>query len=257
MFFGICVRFGGALVAEATAQWMLKDSLLSLYLATLSVRENHRRSGIGTRLVHEVHTRLPQASSVFLHVHTANGPAIQFYHTLNFKYITRVKKFYSDLSPGDAYLFTWVNPRPDPPDPGLMRLLLQSGVDAGRILDAGDRQWEVEEIIATRVTGGRRQYLLKWCGYAEPTWEDALNLDCPDLIAEFQARALAAPDRSGEPVCVVGVRRTDRGLECIVQHEDGTQEAVPSAQAKARFPVALLSFFEMLTGAEGDRIHDV
>lgn len=51
-------------------------------------------------------------------------------------------------------------------------------------------QWHVERILAKRGSGTRREYLVKWVGYPneECSWEPRRNLNCPDLLAEFEAR---------------------------------------------------------------------
>ncbi|MDR3542936.1 MAG: chromo domain-containing protein, partial [Desulfosporosinus sp.] len=52
----------------------------------------------------------------------------------------------------------------------------------------------VERILAQRGTGRRTQYLVKWQGYPneDSSWEPRGNLNCPDLLAEFERRQLLA-----------------------------------------------------------------
>ena len=48
---------------------------------------------------------------------------------------------------------------------------------------------EVEKILdKLQYEDGRVYYLLRWKGFdaSEDTWEPPTNLDCPDLIAEFE-----------------------------------------------------------------------
>jgi len=57
---------------------------------------------------------------------------------------------------------------------------------------AGDSEYVVERILAERKHGRSRQYLVKWTGYPveESSWEPRKNLNCPDLLAEFEAQQL-------------------------------------------------------------------
>ena len=57
---------------------------------------------------------------------------------------------------------------------------------------AGDGEYIVERILAERRNGRSKQYLVKWTGYPveESSWEPRKNLNCPDLLAEFEAQQL-------------------------------------------------------------------
>lgn len=51
-----------------------------------------------------------------------------------------------------------------------------------------ENTFEVEKVLGKREKDGHIQYLLKWCGYSTRynTWEPERNLECDELIAEFE-----------------------------------------------------------------------
>ncbi|CAF3354078.1 unnamed protein product [Rotaria socialis] len=51
-----------------------------------------------------------------------------------------------------------------------------------------ENEFQVEAIVDKRIRGKKIQYLLKWKGYsdADNTWEDKGNLNCPDLVKQFE-----------------------------------------------------------------------
>ena len=52
-------------------------------------------------------------------------------------------------------------------------------------------EYEVETIVGKRREKGEVQYLVKWKGWNRPqdnTWEPLRNLDCKDLVEDFETK---------------------------------------------------------------------
>ena len=53
----------------------------------------------------------------------------------------------------------------------------------------GQEEWEIEEILATRIRANRREYKIRWKNSPGVTWEPRQNLtNCPQLLDRFEKR---------------------------------------------------------------------
>lgn len=148
--------------------------------------------------------------------------------------------------------------------------------------EEAEEEYSVEKVLDRRVRNGRVEYLLKWKGYSndDNTWEPEENLDCPDLISEFEdnrKKKEAAKkderkrksgvaeekkpaskkkhveednkprgfDRGLEPEKIIGATDSSGELMFLMKWK-GTDEAdlVPARQANVRCPQIVIQFYE-------------
>lgn len=71
----------------------------------------------------------------------------------------------------------------------------------GPTIVAGEEEFEIEKILRHKDTrkgrGNYRQYLVKWIGYAEPTWEPAATLQETAALDAYE-RSLEEGERGGD-----------------------------------------------------------
>ncbi|RWS24196.1 chromobox-like protein 5 [Leptotrombidium deliense] len=104
--------------------------------------------------------------------------------------------------------------------------------------DASDDVYDVEEIKAKRVVSGRTEYLVKWKGYDEESWEPSANILDDELIREFtnnhgKKRGRQKIEKVAKTECVEktevnnGVNEDNvisNQNQKIEPHDDGVQE---------------------------------
>lgn len=157
--------------------------------------------------------------------------------------------------------------------------------DAPEEEELGEEEYTVEKVVDSRMRGGRREYLLKWKGYpdSENTWEPEANLDCPDLISEYedkQKKKLAEKekkrkqngedesstkkkkkiaevrsteednkprgfDRGLQPERIIGATDSSGELMFLMKWKDSDEaDLVPARQANVKCPQIVIAFYE-------------
>jgi len=142
-----------------------------------------------------------------------------------------------------------------------------------------EEEYSVEKILDKRMKGGKVEYLIKWEGYpdSENTWEPQENLDCPEIINAFEAKAKGkkeetkkrkkeaepAPskkkkvveddddskprgfDRGLQPERIIGATDTSGELMFLMKWKDSDEaDLVPSRQANVKCPQIVIQFYE-------------
>jgi Chromo (CHRromatin Organisation MOdifier) domain len=108
--------------------------------------------------------------------HRFLGPYVVEHRVGESAYRLRLPKSMSHLHP----IFPVVKLLTAPPDP---------------VLVDGEEEYEVEAVINSRLFRGRLQYLIQWKGYSyeHNSWEDAMDVHSPELVAGFYSAHPGAP----------------------------------------------------------------
>ena len=141
--------------------------------------------------------------------------------------------------------------------------------------------FQVEKILKKRIKNGKIEYYLKWLGYSDDdnTWEPKDNLNCPELIEEFEreqerksSRSDSVSGKSGEkrsasstsssakksksdgpkgfdrgldPEKIIGATDTSGQLMFLIRWKGSTDaDLVPAEIANQRIPQTVISFYE-------------
>nr|KAG5703759.1 hypothetical protein BaRGS_009557 [Batillaria attramentaria] len=150
--------------------------------------------------------------------------------------------------------------------------------------EGGEEEYTVEKVVDSRMRNGKREYLLKWKGYpdSENTWEPDENLDCPDLIAEFEDKKKKREqekkrksqngleessakrkkkvsdaksteddnkprgfDRGLQPERIIGATDSSGELMFLMKWKDSDEaDLVPARQANVKCPQIVIAFYE-------------
>ena len=142
-----------------------------------------------------------------------------------------------------------------------------------------EEEFSVEKVLDKRIgRNGKVEYLLRWKGYGDDdnTWEPKENLDCPELIDEFERnhsgnkkakgpggekrksmaggepKAKRAPgerprgfDRGLDPERIIGATDSSGELMFLIKWR-GSDEAdlVPAKDANTKCPQTVIKFYE-------------
>jgi len=142
-----------------------------------------------------------------------------------------------------------------------------------------EEEYSVEKVCDKRTVKGKVEYLLKWKGYGDEdnTWEPSENLDCQDLIQEFEKNRAAEKakkkdidkrkshggsssdakkrkgdddrprgfDRGLDPERIIGATDSSGELMFLIKWK-GSDEAdlVPSREANVKCPQTVIKFYE-------------
>lgn len=152
--------------------------------------------------------------------------------------------------------------------------------DANMEEEEEEEEYVVEKVVNKRTKHGKTEYLLKWRNYddSENTWEPEENLDCEDLIKEFEEKRKRDEDkrkqktkskaeepkkkkqktgseaeektsrgfnRGLQPEKIIGATDSGGQLMFLMKWKDCEEaDLVPAKQANVRCPQVVIAFYE-------------
>lgn len=128
---------------------------------------------------------------------------------------------------------------------------------SGSDSNSDSETYEVEKILDHRVDSmGRRRFWLKWKGYdySENTWEKEEDLDCPELIAEYEQKyqaLLKATTSKGKmiekPHKVLDAYRQNGIVFYTVLYKSGKRANLTSSELCKIHPSIAIRFLEKIS----------
>ena len=134
-----------------------------------------------------------------------------------------------DLGTAEYLLGSWCCE--DNPDPAHNRCEHPQDPDAFAF-DNSEVSYTVEALLAQRLHGGRRQFLVRWHGYEEEddTWEDESNILDAELVRAFDKAVQARTGVDGK----AGKKRRLPSAAALARAVDAGREAALAAMASGR-----------------------
>lgn len=118
-------------------------------------------------------------------------------------------------------------------------------------------EYEVERLVAKRtLRNGVVQYRIKWMNFpsTENTWEPLANMDCQELIDEFEENRMIIIGRLIFKFAFIcsffdrtfssGTKMSENGREYLIRFNDGKIDFIASNVVKQKYPNRLVNFLE-------------
>ena len=144
-------------------------------------------------------------------------------------------------------------------------------------VESEEEAYVVERVVDKRITkSGKVEYFLKWKGYGneDNTWEPVENLECHELIKEFESQAEKKKseggkrkqnvtsdksqkksksdddrprgfDRNLEPERIIGATDSSGDLMFLIKWKSSDEaDLVPAKEANVKCPQTVIKFYE-------------
>ena len=106
-----------------------------------------------------------------------------------------------------------------------------------------EKEYEVEAVVGERIKDGKKQYLIRWKGYADEsnTWEDLDNLNCDELIQYFKEHGVRPRI---DVKRIVGAEKKNGQIFYTFVDKKGELTTVWSHELRPQFSQRILDFYE-------------